>query len=248
MKSRKARATSAKRGLSARNSRVSPCTLSAPSSTSRCGFRYAWKCRGLMLRLRISTHPSSITRSPSLGFNPVVSVSSTICLALIGYPAVRQLVRPLVLGVAGMAPHPVPFHIVQGRQLVEPLPQVDILHRLLVGGAPAAALPVMHPFRDPLRHVQGIGIDLYSAWARQRLESADHRGELHAVIRGVGLAAIELALGAPGAQQHAPGARALRENTCRRRQSEAVLKPEITTWPSGISTRSTSRSTSCGLW
>src|SRR5437773_6225576 len=113
MKSRKARATSAKRGLSARNSRVSPCTLSAPSSTSRCGFRYAWKCRGLMLRLRISTHPSSITRSPSLGFNPVVSVSSTICLALIGYPAVRQLVRPLVLGVAGMAPHPVPFHIVQ---------------------------------------------------------------------------------------------------------------------------------------
>src|SRR5205823_12783817 len=33
--------------------------------------------------------------------------------------------------------HPVPFHIVQGRQLVEPLPQVDILHRLLVGGAPA---------------------------------------------------------------------------------------------------------------
>src|SRR5947199_3432896 len=208
MKSRKARAMSAKRGLSARNSRVSPCTLSAPSSTSRCGFRYTWKCRSLMRRLRISTQPSSITRSPSLGFNPVVSVSSTICLALIRYPAVRQLVRPLVLGVAGMAPHPVPLHIVQGRQLVEPLPQVDILHRLLVGGAPAAALPVMHPFRDPLRHIQGIGIDLYSAWALQRLESADHRGELHAVIRGVGLAAIELALGAPGAQQHAPAARA----------------------------------------
>src|SRR2546430_11451014 len=58
MKSRKARAMSAKRGLSARNSRVSPCTLSAPSSTSRCGFRYTWKCRGLMLRLRISTQRS----------------------------------------------------------------------------------------------------------------------------------------------------------------------------------------------
>src|SRR3989441_1783036 len=208
MKSRKARAMSAKRGLSARNSRVSPCTLSAPSSTSRCGFRYAWKRRSLRRRLRISTQPSSITRSPSLGFIPVVSVSSTICLALIRYPAVRQLVRPLVLGVAGMAPHPVPFHIVQGCQLVEPLPQVDILHRLLVGGAPAAALPVMHPFRDPLRHIQGIGIEPYAAWALERLEGPDRRGELHAVIRGVGLAAVELALGAPGAQQHAPAARA----------------------------------------
>src|SRR5438445_6029878 len=114
-----------------------------------------------MRRLRISTQPSSMTRSPSLGFNPVVSVSSTICLALIRYPAVRQLVRPLVLGVAGMAPHPVPLHIVQGCQLVQPLPLVAILHRLLVGGAPAPALPVIHPFRDPPPHVQGIGMDLY---------------------------------------------------------------------------------------
>src|SRR5262245_24552328 len=35
-------------------------------------------------------------------------------------------------------------------------------------------------------------------------------------------------------------------NICRMRHSEAVLNPEMTTWPSGISTRSTSRSTSCG--
>src|SRR3954470_5474490 len=35
--------------------------------------------------------------------------------------------------------------------------------------------------------------------------------------------------------------------SCRRRQSDAVLKPEITIWPSGISTRSASRNTSCGL-
>src|SRR2546428_7132166 len=161
MKSRKARATSAKRGLSARNSRVSPCTLSAPSSTSSCGFRYTWKCRSLMRRLRISTQPSSITRSQSLGFNPVVSVSSTICLALIRYPAVRQLVRPLVLGVAGMTLPPVPIHIVHRRQLVEPLRQVDILHRLLVGGAPAVAITVMLPFRDPLRHIQGLSLVLY---------------------------------------------------------------------------------------
>src|ERR1700740_1265196 len=159
-----------------------------------------------MRRLRISTQPSSITRSPSLGFSPVVSVSRTICLAPIRYPAVRQLVRPLVLRVAGMAPHPVPLHFVQGRQLVEPPPQVDVLHRFLVGGAPAAALPVVHPFGDPLRHVQGIGIELYPAGALERLEGADRRGELPAVIRGIGLAAIELALGAPRAQQHAPAA------------------------------------------
>src|ERR1700716_1558802 len=107
-----------------------------------------------MLRLRISTHPSSMTRSPSLGFKPVVSVSSTICLALTRYSPVRQLVGPLVLRVAGMVPHPVPFHVVQCRHLIEPPPQVDILHRFLVGGAPAAALPVVQPFRDPLRHIQ----------------------------------------------------------------------------------------------
>src|SRR5262245_39928962 len=35
-------------------------------------------------------------------------------------------------------------------------------------------------------------------------------------------------------------------NICRMRHSDAVLNPEMTTWPSGISTRSTSRSTSCG--
>src|SRR5882762_5880390 len=35
--------------------------------------------------------------------------------------------------------------------------------------------------------------------------------------------------------------------SCRRRQSDALLKPEITIWPSGISTRSASRNTSCGL-
>src|SRR3979409_2605546 len=161
-----------------------------------------------MRRLRISTQPSSMTRSPSLGFTPVVSWSSTIRLALIRYPAVRQLVRPLVLRVAGMALHPVPLHVVQGRQLVEPPPQVDILHRLLVGAAPASALPVMHPIRDPLRHIQGIGIELHSAGTLERLEGADRRGELHAVIGGVGLAAVELALGSPGAQQHAPAARA----------------------------------------
>src|SRR5438270_4627761 len=161
-----------------------------------------------MLRLRISTHPSSMTRSPSLGFRPVVSVSSTICLALIRYAPVRQLVRPLVLRVAGMASDPVPLHVVQGCQLVEPLPQVDILHRFLGGGAPAAALPVVHPFRDPPRHVQRIGIEPHPAGALERREGADRRGEIHEVVRGAGLTAIELALRALGAQQRAPAARA----------------------------------------
>src|SRR5678816_3796979 len=36
-------------------------------------------------------------------------------------------------------------------------------------------------------------------------------------------------------------------NSWRARHSEAVLNPEMTTWPSGTRTRSTSRSTSCGL-
>ena len=38
--------------------------------------------------------------------------------------------------------HPVPAHAMLRQRRVEPLPQVDVLDRLLVGGAPAVALPL----------------------------------------------------------------------------------------------------------
>src|SRR5258708_6673496 len=161
--SRKPAAISAKRGLSARNSRVMPCTLAAPSSMSRSGLMKAWNCRSVMRRLRISMQPISMIRSPSLAFNPVVSVSRTICLVTRDPSSRRnslvgELVRPFVLGVPGVALHPVPFDPVPSRQLVEALPQVDILDRLLAGGAPVAPFPVVHPLGDAFLHVLRVGV------------------------------------------------------------------------------------------
>ena len=49
------------------------------------------------------------------------------------------IVGAFVLGMAGMALHPVPVDLVRRARGVEALPQVDVLHRLLVGRAPAVA-------------------------------------------------------------------------------------------------------------
>src|SRR5882724_11651250 len=100
-----------------------------------------------MRRLRISTQPISMIRSPSLAFKPVVSVSRTICLAR-GYSFICQPIGSFVLRVPGVASHPVPFDVVQRRELVQAFPQIDVLDRLLVGGAPVAPLPVVHPLGD----------------------------------------------------------------------------------------------------
>src|SRR5688572_2664950 len=109
----------------------------------------------LMLRLRISTQPISMMRSPFFGSSPVVSVSRTICLNLVplcipacGNALVRESVRPLIFRVSGVALHPVPFYLVARDRPVELAPQVDVLHRLPVRGEPAAALPASDPLGD----------------------------------------------------------------------------------------------------
>src|SRR5581483_10866892 len=69
---------------------------------------------------------------------------------------------------------------------------LGILHRLLVGGLPAVALPAMNPLRDSILEIVRIGVNLDGAGTVQRLERADRRGELHAVVGGDRLAAGEL--------------------------------------------------------
>src|SRR5919201_3492143 len=126
-----------------------------------------------MRRLRISTQPISMMRSPFFGSSPVVSVSRTTCLVIIGIPRyslVRQTVRPLVLGVAGVTSYPMPFYVVDRGELIKPAPQIVVLHRLFVSGAPAAALPVIDPRRDAFLHVKRIGVKPYTARALERFE------------------------------------------------------------------------------
>src|SRR3954462_911075 len=166
-----------------------------------------------MRRLRISTQPISMIRSPSLALRPVVSVSSTICLLNRRIPRGRysfigEPVGPFVLGMASVALHPMPLYLMERRQCIQLFPQIDIFNRLLVRGEPAASLPVVHPLGDSLHHVQGIGVDLDAAGPLERLERPDYRRDLHAVVRRVGFAAVELFLDALRPQERAPTARA----------------------------------------
>src|SRR5690606_23768413 len=60
-------------------------------------------------------------------------------------PEVRERVRALVPGMPGMAAHPVPLDLVPIGELREPLPEVLILHGLLIRRAPAAPPPRGQP-------------------------------------------------------------------------------------------------------
>src|SRR4029077_14882194 len=69
----------------------------------------------------------------------------------------RQLIGALVLLMAGGALDPVPAHLMRLQRRVEALPQLGILDRLLVAGAPAVLLPAMNPPRDALAHILAVG-------------------------------------------------------------------------------------------
>src|ERR1041385_9290456 len=88
--------------------------------------------------------------------------------------------------MARVALHPVPFYLVPRRRPVELAPEILVLHRLLVRGEPAAALPARDPLRDALHHVERIGVEADLARALERVERADYRGQLHPVVGGLG--------------------------------------------------------------
>src|SRR6185369_6403885 len=100
---------------------------------------------------------------PRRAFSPVVSVSSTICLAAktdaLGNAFIRERVGALVFRMPRVAFHPMPFHVMTLRHRVQPAPQVFVLDGLLVRGLPAAALPGMNPFRDALLHILRVRVD-----------------------------------------------------------------------------------------
>src|SRR5690606_34849882 len=193
-------AISPKRGLLARSARRMPCTWAAPSSISRSGLRYSWKCRPVGRRLTSSTQPISMMRWPSAGSRPVVSVSSTTCLKLPSstspsYPKHRvdrlvgDLVHPLVAGITGMPAHPAPLHLVAIAGRIQCLPQVLVLHRLAVGGFPAARLPHRQPFLDAGADIFRVGEQRGVHRPLERAQRLDGRGEFHAVVGGLRLAA-----------------------------------------------------------
>src|SRR5882757_10655840 len=71
----------------------------------------------------------------------------------------RQLIGAFVDGVAGVALDPMPAHLMLVQRRIQPLPQIDILDRLLVRGTPAVLLPAMDPAGDALTHVLAVGVE-----------------------------------------------------------------------------------------
>src|SRR5690606_15793283 len=117
-----------------------------------------------------------------------------------------QFVGALVLGVAGVALHTFPLDLMDAGGLLQRLPQLGVLHRLLGGGFPAVALPVEHPLGDAVAHVNAVGRQDDMAGALEGAQRLDGRHQLHAVVGGVGLAAVNFLGVAAGAQDRAPAA------------------------------------------
>lgn len=126
----------------------------------------------------------------------------------------RQRIGPFVLGMPGMAPDPVPFHVVGGRGCLQPLPEFGVLDRLAGGGLPAVPLPVGDPLGDPVSDVLAVGVDSRLDRALQALEAFDCGHQLHAVVCGLRGAARELFFGAAPAQDRAPAAGARVSRAC----------------------------------
>src|SRR5689334_21775473 len=108
--------------------------------------------------------------------------------------------------MARMALHPVPLDLMLRGQRIETLPQIDILHRLLVGSPPSAALPVVNPYADALLHILRVGVEIHMATAALRRKAFDHRSELHAIVGCVRLPAVQFAHVRSEAHEHAPAA------------------------------------------
>jgi len=68
-----------------------------------------------------------------------------------------------------MAAHPFPSDHVPGRRGIEPLPKIDILDRLLVGGEPVAPLPAVYPFGDAVPQILTIAVEPDPARPLQRV-------------------------------------------------------------------------------
>src|ERR1700761_4664925 len=71
-----------------------------------------------------------------------------------------QLVGALIQVVPRMSAHPVPLYLMLAESGLEPLPEIDILDRLLVRGAPAVAFPVRHPGHDAVAQILAVGVNI----------------------------------------------------------------------------------------
>ena len=113
-----------------------------------------------------------------------------------GRAAPGQLVAALVLRMAGVAAQPLEGDLVGLEQGHEPHPEVHVLDGLLVALDPGMPDPAGKPaLLDGVAQVLRVGMESDLAGLRQEVQSVDGRQDLHAVVGGVGEAAVDLLAG-----------------------------------------------------
>src|SRR6476469_4324704 len=109
--------------------------------------------------------------------------------------------------MAGMAPDPMPTHLMTLQGEIETLPQIGILHRFLFGRLPAIAFPAVDPLADAVPQILRVGVEFDGCRPGKRFERHDRSRELHAVVRRERFPALQLFLMPATAQDGAPAAR-----------------------------------------
>jgi hypothetical protein len=103
------------------------------------------------------------------------------------HAAIGESVGAFIAAVSGVPLDPAPLNAVFAGEFIEALPEVGVLHRLLVGGTPAVALPVVNPFADAFLQVLRIGVKTHAGWPLEGLQGTNRGGHFHTVVGGVRL-------------------------------------------------------------
>src|SRR5215472_10490265 len=118
-----------------------------------------------------------------------------------------QGVGAVVQVVAAVAGDLVPRHVVARHLGEESLPEIAVLHRLLLRVAPAVLAPALVPLvAEAVHHVGAVAVELDGAPLGEGAEALKRGHELHAVVGGGRLAAGELDLDAVLDQDGRPAA------------------------------------------
>lgn len=124
----------------------------------------------------------------------------------LGNPFVRKLVCQLVIWHTRMAFNPMPVNLVLCGFQIKFAPQVVVFHRFFRRGFPAVSLPARKPLGNTFTHILRIGIQLDLAAAIKRFQSLNRSHQLHSVICGLALAAMQGFAGTTVAEHNAPAA------------------------------------------
>jgi len=125
---------------------------------------------GVVKSLNVEQQPGQVEASGADAMLRGLSLSrGGTASAGFGDAGPRDRVGPLVFRVTGVTAHPLPVDDVPGSRGVEPLPEIDILDRLLVGRAPVAPFPAVDPFGNAVAEILAVAVEPDTARALQRL-------------------------------------------------------------------------------